>query len=359
MTMKQNPLLLSRPDVSIKKAWQQLSDNGFRVLFIVDDQNRLMGCVTDGDVRRWVLQDHSLAENISRIMVVNPVVALESDDKKTIQRKLLDYRIECIPVINQNKQIQKVIFWADLFKNGESVSIETIDVPVVIVAGGRGERLTPFTKILPKPLIPIGEKPVIEVIMDKFHRFGVVDFHLTVNYKANMIRAYFQDTEHNFNIHYYEETYPSGTVGSLSLLRDKIHSTFIMSNADIIVDADYADIIKFHRKNKNKITLVCSMKHFPIPYGVVQITNGGELKGIQEKPEFDHLVLTGVYVMEPELIHAVPTGQFFHMTHLLENLRREGAKIGVYPVAEKMWMDVGEMKAYEETLKRFDQSRYF
>jgi len=141
--------------------------------------------------------------------------------------------------------------------------------------------------------------------------------------------------------------------GSSHLLKEKLKSTFIVSNADIIVEADYADIVKCHQKDKNKITLVCSMKHFPIPYGVVHIENGGSLKRIREKPEMDYLVLTGLYVVEPDVIPLIPRDREFHMTDLINKLQLEGQKIGVYPVADKAWMDIGELEAYQEVLKRF------
>ena len=168
-----------------------------------------------------------------------------------------------------------------------------------------------------------------------------------------MIGVYFKDVIKNLKIQFLQEKTPSGTAGSLSLLADQLKETLIVSNADIIVEANYADVVRYHRENKNKITLVCSMKHFPIPYGVVEIENGGTLKGITEKPEFDHLVLTGVYVMEPELLRMVPQDTVFHMTHLIEKVKREGHKIGVYPVSEKAWMDIGELETYPETLTRF------
>ncbi|OGQ23295.1 MAG: hypothetical protein A3I05_02960 [Deltaproteobacteria bacterium RIFCSPLOWO2_02_FULL_44_10] len=344
--------LLTTPDVSIKTAWKKLNDNGYKVLFVVSDERQLMGIVTDGDVRRWVLEEKSLLESVQKVMNPNPIAAQETEDLAEMKKKLLDHRIDCIPVIDLARSLKRVIFWNEILDQKASIT-EKMELPVVIMAGGKGARLDPFTKILPKPLVPIGDKPVIEVIMERFARFGAKHFYISLNYKANMIKAYFQDCVHSHIIEYIQEEKPCGTAGSISLLQGKLSTPFIVCNADILIDANYADMVRFHAEQKNKITLVCSMKHFPIPYGVVEIENGGELKTITEKPEFDHLVLTGLYIVEPELIRLIPRDQEFHMTHLIEKLRAEGEKIGVYPVSEKAWMDVGELESYRETLRKF------
>jgi len=345
--------LLIKPGISIKQAWKQLNDNGHKILFVINESGRLAGSVTDGDIRRLVLEDRSLLDPIDQAMCETPVTAGEMEGKEEIKKKLFKHRIHCIPVINNNQEIKKVIFWDELFNSEEINSVDQINVPVVIMAGGRGIRLDPFTKILPKPLMPIGDKPFIEIVLEKFENYGIKDFFLSLNYKSNMIKAYFQDCSHNFNIHYILEKTPLGTAGSLSLLEDKISSTFIVSNGDIQVDTNYADLLRFHRENKNKISLVCSMRHVPVPYGVVEIENGGALKGIREKPELDQLVLTGLYLVEPEMIRLIPKDKEFHMTHLIEKMRAENQKIGVYPVSEKSWIDIGELESYQKVLRRF------
>jgi len=170
------------------------------------------------------------------------------------------------------------------------------------MAGGEGTRLYPFTKILPKPLVPIGDKPILEIIINRFYEYGCTNFNLSVNYKSNIIKAYFSDFKHNYKINYIHEKKPLGTAGSLHILQNRIRKTFFVSNCDILIDADYADILKFHKQSKNKITLVTSMKHFTIPYGICEIGDGGALKNINEKPEQDLLVNTGLYVLEPEVL---------------------------------------------------------
>lgn len=346
--------MITKADVSIKEGWKQLNENTYKILFVVDDKENLIGSVTDGDIRRWLLADHSLQEPISKVMNRQPLTAFETDEDETMRQMMLKHRVECIPIVDLKGRAKRFVFWNTLFNKKETlVAKDKIDIPVVIMAGGRGVRLDPFTKILPKPLIPIGEKPVLEVIVEKFRRFDVKTFYFSLNYRASMIKAYFDEIQRDYELHYIEETTPSGTAGSLHKLQGKIKTTFMISNCDIIIDANYADILRFHRENKCKITLVCSLRHFPIPYGVVEIENGGMLKGIREKPEFDFLVNTGLYILEPELLNHIPKDRVFHITHLIENLRKENEKIGVYPISSTSWTDVGELKEYKDTLMKF------
>lgn len=347
------PFLIS-PDVSIKEAWRQLNENGYKILFVTDAGGVLQGSVTDGDIRRWILADQPITAPASKIMKSQPISVMETDGLEAIKQLMLANRIECVPVLDQSGSPQRLVFWDTVFGGKKSPPMEKLDIPVVIMAGGRGIRLDPFTKILPKPLIPIGEKPILEIIMEKFRAYDVKKFYISLNYRSNMIKAYFQDVPHDYDIHYIEEETPSGTAGSLHQLNGRVDNTFIVSNCDIIVDANYADIVAFHRKRKNKITLVGAMRHFPIPYGVLEIENGGSLKEIREKPEFDFLVNTGLYILEPEILSRIPRDRVYHITHLIEHLRKESEKIGVYPIASQSWMDVGEIEAYRETLRRFD-----
>ncbi len=353
--MKNNPLMLILPHVSIKEGWKQLNENSQKILFVVDEEGVLRGSVTDGDVRRWILADHSIQEPIFKLMNPHPTVAFETSSEDEIKRLIVSKRLECIPIVDQKGCPQDFIFWENIVeKKTKAIQHKKINIPVIIMAGGRGVRLDPLTKVLPKPLIPLGEKPILEHIIEKFRSYGVVDFFITLNHLSNMIKAYFEDIPRDFKINFVKEDFPAGTAGALHLFRDKIDGTFVVSNCDVLIDADYADILRFHKENENKITIVSSMRHFPIPYGVIEIENGGQLKEIREKPEFDFLVNTGFYILEPELLAMIPKDRIYHMTHLIEHLRRENKKIGVYPISPTSWMDIGEFKEYKETLVKFE-----
>lgn len=353
--MQNHDVMLTPPQLSIKDGWKQLNANSHKIVFVVDDGKKLLGSVTDGDIRRWILADGSLHEPLAIIMNANPVYVYDTDTEETIGSMMLKYQIECVPVVDREQRVKRFSSWREIFgKQHAPVVHEKIDVPVVIMAGGRGVRLDPLTKILPKPLVPLGDKPVLEVIVEKFRQYAVDQFYFSVNYRASMIKAYFDEVAQDYSLHYIEEAVPSGTAGSLRLLRGKINTTFIISNCDIIIEADYSDILKFHRVNKNAITIVASMRHFPIPYGVIEMESGGILKGVREKPEFDFLVNTGLYVMEPELLQMIPTDRVYHMTHLIEHLRLENEKIGVYPISQTSWIDIGETVEYKRALSKFE-----
>jgi NDP-sugar pyrophosphorylase family protein len=220
------------------------------------------------------------------------------------------------------------------------------------MAGGEGKRLYPFTKILPKPLMPIGEKPIIETIIEKFISFGCTRFFLSLNYKADMIKAYFKDTERGYRIQYVQEKKPLGTIGSLSMLTHKLPGTFFLTNCDIIIDSNYHDIITAHRNAKSAVTVVSSMKHYTIPYGVCQLNQKGLIKDIHEKPKYDFLVNTGMYVIEPRILKYIPVDKEYQMTDLLQECIRKGEKVSVYPISAKSWMDMGQWEEYKNIMKK-------
>lgn len=344
--------ILIDPKITIKQALKQMDETAKKILFVVDSNNGLLGTVTDGDVRRWILRNGDLNENLSEVMNKNPIFLHDGSSKEEAKNLMVLKKIECIPIVDEHKRIVSAIWWADLFDHKFNQS-QSLNIPVVIMAGGEGMRLAPFTKILPKPLMLIGEKPILEVIIDKFMEYGCKEFYLSVNYKANIIKAYFMDIEHDYEINYIQEEKPLGTAGSLYLLKKKIYTTFFVSNCDILIEADYADILEFHRQNKNKITLVGAVKHYIIPYGVCDIGDGGNMKEIKEKPEYNFLVNTGMYVLEPETLEDIPENTFYHITDLINNYKEKGDKIGVYPISEKSWLDMGQWEELQDILKKF------
>lgn len=219
------------------------------------------------------------------------------------------------------------------------------------MAGGKGARLDPFTRILPKPLIPFGNDPVIKVIMDEFGKFGMNDFYISLNDKGRMVKAYFHDHDMDYRIEYIEEDKPLGTAGALKCLDGKMDGTFFVSNCDIIIQADYVSIFDFHKKGSYDLTLVGSMQQYTIPYGICDIDNGGVLKGIREKPEYDFLVNTGLYLLEPAIPQYIPENEYFDMTDLIKKIQDNGLKVGVFPISEKSWIDVGQWAEYKNTIK--------
>ena len=272
-------------------------------------------------------------------------------DIERTKRVFLENRIGVMPILNKNRQIVDFVTWEAVFGNDKKPENQQLDVPVVIMAGCRGTRLEPFTKVLPKPLIPVGEKTVVDHIIDNFRIFGMRDFYLTIHHMSKIIRAYFEEKGLDFSLQFVEEDTPMGTAGGLKLLADKLSKPFFVSNCDIVIQTDYADLYHFHTQNSYDITLVASAKQFSIPYGICELNEGGSLERIKEKPEFNLLVNTGLYVLNPEVLELIPANQLFHITHLIDKVKANGGSIGVFPVSEQAWIDVGQWAEYRKALK--------
>ncbi len=342
--------LLIPIDISLKQAMQKLNDTAEKILFIVNDTEVLLGTVTDGDIRRGLINGLKFSDKVEKVMCKQFVYISynEHDIKENAQAMMIEKKIEQIPILDKDRAIVDVILWTDIFGKKESKQKQFFRNPVVIMAGGKGTRLDPFTKILPKPLIPVGERPVIEIIMEKFFNHGFQNFIFTLNYKKEYIKMFLRENNFPYDVDWVEESDYMGTAGSLSLLKDKITDTFFVSNCDIILNADYAEILKWHRENNNLMTLIGCHKEVKIPYGILEMNNG-ILKNFVEKPNYDILINTGVYVFEPEVISLVPEDKSIDMNILIELASRKG-KVSVYPISEG-WFDVGQWDDYNKSLK--------
>jgi len=337
---------------TIRQAMSQLSEVGEKQLFVVDDDNRLIGALSDGDIRKWILKGGNLYKKVDEVCNKFPKYVSENYDIEDVKQIMLEEKIESIPVINKDRIVKDILVWDKVFSGEVKRHREKIDMPVVIMAGGKGSRLDPYTKILPKPLIPIGEKPIIELIMDKFNEFGIKDFFISINHKAKMIKSYFEETNGEYNITYIEESMPLGTIGSLSLVRKEIDNTVLVTNCDVIVDADYVELVRFHKDRGYSMTLVACYRHYTVPYGVCEIANGGSLKAIKEKPKYDLLINAGMYIMNKEILSLIPENRCFDSTDLINAAQSASYPVGVFPIHEKDWLDVGEWDEYRKTVRK-------
>ncbi|MCU0652590.1 MAG: sugar phosphate nucleotidyltransferase, partial [Candidatus Omnitrophica bacterium] len=213
---------LISPSSTIKQAMKQMDVMSEKTLLVVDDQGKLLGTITDGDVRRWILKGRSITENVSHIMNSKPISLNHNFERETAKNLMIKQTLECLPIIDDNKKVISAVWWADLFEN-KTKKLKALKIPVVIMAGGEGSRLEPFTKIIPKALMPIGDKPIIEIIINRFFDYGCNDFYLSLNYKSNIIKAYFSDFEHQYKLTYIEESQPLGTAGGLHFLKNRIN----------------------------------------------------------------------------------------------------------------------------------------
>lgn len=323
-----------------------------RKLLIVIENGKYLGLLSIGDIQRAIINNSDLNFPIISIMRNDYMIASPTDSIDQIKRRMLQIRSEFMPVIDGNGNIIQLYFWEDLFGENKIGPSSMINLPIVIMAGGFGTRLRPLTSVLPKPLIPIGDKTMLEEIFDRFSNYGCKDFFISVNYKADLIKYYIQNQKLPFNIEYLEEDKPTGTAGSLSMLKTKINSTFFVTNCDILIEQDYSEILDYHRENNNEITIVAALKHYPISYGTIETCENGKLVQLIEKPELTFKINSGMYILEPHLINEIPKDQLFHITHLIEQIKERQGKIGVFPVSEGSWNDIGNWDEYFKFIKK-------
>lgn len=330
---------------SLLDAMKQMDEVKVKTLMVFEN-GRFEGLVTIGDIQRAIINNISLQEPVSHILNKKKVYGYQLEDEDIIKDKMRKMRAEVMPILNNQDELVDVWFWDDLFKKTELLQREKINLPVVIMAGGKGTRLKPITNVIPKPLIPIGDKTILEEIMNQFEGIGCKHFYMSVNYKSDIMRYYLDQLEHHYNIEFFEETKPLGTIGSVSLLKGKITTPFFVSNCDIIIDQDYRDVYEYHLNNRNDLTIVTAVKSIKIPYGVIETGTDGLMTGLQEKPEQTYMINTGVYILNPECIDEIPKGEFFHITHLMEKIKSRGGRVGCFPVSEYAWRDMGEWPEY-------------
>lgn len=329
------------PDCTIRNAMQQIDHNGRGIIYVCQEKI-LQGVLTDGDIRRYILRNGDLEQKISSVANLHPkyLTYAKRDQAKVI---LEENSIQSMPIVDEKGRIVEICFLRDKVKGKK----EQLGVPVVIMAGGKGERLYPYTQILPKPLIPIGEKTITEHIMDRFQAFGCNCFDMIVNYKKNFIKSYFLDNQTSVDVSFIEETEFFGTGGGLKLLQGRYSSSFFMSNCDILIEENYGDILRFHKERGNIVTMVCALKQLMLPYGTVQVSDDGQAVKLNEKPELSFITNTGFYVLEPEFLDEIPENTFIHITDVIQKCIDEGKRIGVYPISEDHWLDMGQMDELE------------
>lgn len=332
-------------DASLLDAFKKM-DILDKKLLLVQNKQKFLGLISAGDIQRAIIQNKPLETKISEVLRKNIRIGRPSDSVDFIKQMMLEYRMELCPVVDSDNNIIDIYYWEDVFKEKEIQPKNQFNLPVIVMAGGFGTRLKPLTNVLPKPLIPIGEKTIIEHIFQRFSKHGCNTFHISVNYKAELIEYYLKSQNLPYSLSYFKEDKPMGTAGSLSLLKDKIKETFFVSNCDILIEQDYSEILDYHKSSKNDITIVAALKHYPIPYGTIESADNGQLVSLHEKPELTFKINSGMYILEPLVLSQIPENQFFHITHLIEKIQNNGGNVGVFPVSEKSWKDIGEWDEY-------------
>ena len=342
-----NKLNITLGNISVREAIQLLDKNAEKFLCIVDESGMLLGLFTQGDMRRYLLNNDDMSVPVTKAMNKSPVIF--PSRQKAIECAESGKYLIVYPIIDEHGHL------TDYFISGESPFRKQDkplkDIPLVMMAGGKGTRLHPYTKILPKALIPIGDFTISERIIRQFTEWGCKEVYLILNHKGGMIRAYYEVLDKNYNIHYIDEKKFMGTGGGLSLLKGVIDSTFILSNCDILVNADYDCILKTHFAQRNVITFVAASKNMVIPYGILKTSPEGQVMQIKEKPELSFLANTGLYVIEPQVVNELEGSEFIHITDIAQRYMDRGEKIGVFPVSDRSWLDMGQFNEMESMLK--------
>ena len=347
--------LIIKKDNTIIEALKKIGKSAEKNLIVTDDQNKLLGILSDGDLRRAILKKKKLTDKIDKVYNKKSFYFYENElNIENVKKKFIEKKIFFVPVVDNKKIIKDILTWDKVFSKKNSEKIYKRNIPVVIMAGGKGTRLEPFTKVLPKPLIPIDDKPVIEHIIDSFTKYGSKNFFISLNYKSKILKSFFEELNPPYSIKYLEENIPLGTAGALYFLKDKMKSDFYVTNSDIILKIDHSDLYDFHKKNKNDITIVVVAKEFEIPYGTCEINSKGELNTIKEKPKFNFLINSGLYLFNHKILNHLKKDKKLDMNELIQSLIKKGKKIKIFPVTEKMWIDVGQWVEYKKIVDKLN-----
>ena len=343
--------LFIAPTATVLETLRKLDETGQRILFIAPE-GHLKAVITDGDIRKFFLRGGTPDKTVDHAANYHPLSVSVSERGKA-RSILQEHCIDALPVLNKRGIITDIVFAHGLDLDNR----KQVDIPVVMMAGGLGTRLYPYTKILPKPLIPVGEQPIAELIMDRFRDFGCHNFTMIVNYKKGMIKSYFNELEKDYTVDFADEEVFMGTGGGLCLLKGKIKAPFFFTNCDTLLDVDFGDIYEYHKSHGNLVTMICAFKHYTVPYGVVELGENGSIAAMREKPELDFLTNTGVYVVEPRVVEEMRDGEKIGFPDVIERYRRAGEKVGVYPISESSWMDMGQLEELEKMRRKLENQQ--
>ncbi|MCK5099982.1 MAG: nucleotidyltransferase family protein, partial [Desulfobacteraceae bacterium] len=332
------------PETDIRETIAVIDKSALQVALVVDADNKLLGIVTDGDIRRGILKGVGLDEPVKRIYYVSPLTASIDDDPETMHRIMKEQEINHLPIIDHDGRV------VELKILNEILTATKLKNPVILMAGGLGTRLRPLTESCPKPLLKVGGSPVLETILEGFTDKGFDTFYISVNYKAEMIEEYFGDgSKWGVSIKYLREDKRLGTAGSINLLPEKPDLPFVVMNGDLLTKIDFDQLIKFHMNNNklsNAMATMCVREYnMQIPYGVIQ-KEGNRLTRLDEKPVQRFFVNGGIYVFEPDVMDMIPKDKYFDMTDLFDNMMEKDYKTVIFQIRE-YWMDIGHKKDFE------------
>jgi len=344
--MKDWKTTLIPPETPVLEAIRVIDASALQIAVVVDENLRLLGTVTDGDIRRALLRQVPLDENVESIMYLKPTTVNSSASRDEIIAMMKRLDLRHIPVVDDDGRVRDLKVLAQMIEAQEWENL------VIIMAGGLGERMQPLTEDCPKSLLKIGGKPILETILENFMEFGFRRFYISVNYKSEMIEDYFGDGDRmGAQISYLREKQRLGTAGPLSLLPETPAEPFFVMNGDLLTRVNFGQLLDFHRFHKARGTMCVRTYRYQVPYGVVQVKEQ-ELKAIDEKPARNFFVNAGIYVLEPEVLSFVPENRYFDMPNLFERLIQENLETVAFPIHE-YWLDIGQKEDLEKANGEF------
>lgn len=338
--MKDPKKFIIAPDASIREALQIIDEGAERIALITDSANRLIGAISDGDIRRGLLKGMNLDDSIEPIYNRQPFLGRLDESTELIKKRALNNKIFQIPIVDQNGVLIGVEIFNELLEN------QTRSNTLVIMAGGLGTRLGELTKDTPKPMLPVGNKPILETIIDNYVKCNFKNIIISVNYLSHVIEDYFGDGDRfGVKIRYIHEDKRLGTAGALDLMRDYLIDPFFVMNGDILTNINFEHLYDFHL-SRNALGTMCVREYdFQVPYGTVHIEND-KILSIDEKPVHSFYVSAGIYMFSPLVLNHVPSDQFFDMPSLFESIIKKNEIAASFPMRE-YWLDIGHLKDYE------------
>jgi dTDP-glucose pyrophosphorylase/predicted transcriptional regulator len=339
--MKSYKDILLKSDSTIKEALLLIDSGAMRIALIVDDSEKLIGTLTDGDIRRGLLNNLALSDSIESVIFRTPTICKITDSKEKILEVALAKKIYQIPIVDEDGLLVGIEEVETLLKSDSKTN------RVVLMVGGLGTRLRPLTDHTPKPMLKVGDKPILETIILNFKKYGFTNIILSVSYKAEVIESYFGNgSNFGVNIEYIHEEKRMGTAGALSLMRERLNEAFFVMNGDLLTNLNFENMMEYHLKNSSIATMGVREYDFQVPYGVVNV-DGKNILGIEEKPTHHFFVSGGVYVLDNQILDLIPNNEYYDMPTLFENVIAQKMKSISFPIRE-YWLDIGRLEEFKK-----------
>jgi dTDP-glucose pyrophosphorylase len=335
-------------DSTVKEALKIIDEGAKQIGLVLDEDNQLIGTLTDGDIRRGILRGVVLEDSIELIINRTPIVCTVNQSKDEILRIASEKKIYKVPIVNLEGVLIRLEEINTLIKQKEYSN------SVVLMVGGLGSRLNPLTMEKPKPLLKVGHKPILETIIGNFSTYGFKNIILSVHYKSQMIENYFGDgSSFGVNITYIHEEKRMGTAGGLSMMKDELNVPFFVMNGDLLCKVNFIHMLKYHLENNTVATMGVREYDLQIPYGIVNVDNH-RITSIEEKPTQNLLVNAGIYILENEVLNYIPDDTFFDMPTLFKNIIADKKRTISYPISE-YWLDIGRISDFEQANREYNK----